>query len=426
MLARIGVAVASTLLLLGVSVGAWRVAALEAREVREVERRALRETTDGILVTASLSEGQVANFDVCAEDRMEPERWRGTMRLQVALDGEVGIDAPIDDRLLAAARRNETNACVEIGHGPVLAEGDYSIRLAYDADAYPEDIADVRLHGYITAREEVGDLDLAVVLLCWFGSLILLVALAIRAKVGTPPSPPRPDAWEEAQREIDGESESKRWPEIPGPPWLRVLAGLLALITLFFSISLITSGPASQLAIDVVFAALEVLLAAMLIGGATFALRLDTLGLARPAKWWFAWFPAAVVAGLGLMVLAHLATRLVPSTSTSAVQNFVSWPSGMLSFATLAVIAPLAEEVFFRGFVYGALAKRHWLLGFFGAWLTFAAFHATQTWGQWGALVAIFVTGLGLTTIRALSGSVLVAATAHLVYNGVLALRAFL
>ena len=31
--------------------------------------------------------------------------------------------------------------------------------------------------------------------------------------------------------------------------------------------------------------------------------------------------------------------------------------------------------------------------------------HAPQTWGQWGALVAISVTGLGLTTVRAISRS---------------------
>ena len=105
---------------------------------------------------------------------------------------------------------------------------------------------------------------------------------------------------------------------------------------------------------------------------------------------------------------------------------FVSWPSGMLSFAALAVAAPLAEEIFFRGFVWSTLERYHRVAAFLGAWLLFVAFHASQTWGEWGALLAITVTGLGLTSIRALSGSTLIAATAHLVYNGMLAMTAFL
>jgi membrane protease YdiL (CAAX protease family) len=113
---------------------------------------------------------------------------------------------------------------------------------------------------------------------------------------------------------------------------------------------------------------------------------------------------------------------IVPATGESAVQSFVRFPSGLLSFAALAVVAPLAEEIFFRGFVYGVLEQKSRVLAFLGAWLLFVVAHAPQTWGQWGALVAIAITSLVLTSLRAASRSTLVPALAHLAYNGLLAL----
>jgi membrane protease YdiL (CAAX protease family) len=177
------------------------------------------------------------------------------------------------------------------------------------------------------------------------------------------------------------------------------------------------------LAVSVTLALFEVGVAVGLAPGPGLRRRMDALALIRPKRWWLH-FPIALVAGAVLVVAARWATGLVPSTGRSPIQLLVSFPSGMLSFAALAVVAPLAEEVFFRGFVYGVLEKRSAILAFAGGWLLFVVAHAPQTWGQWGALVAITITGLVLTTLRAVSGSTLVAALAHLVYNGLLALLA--
>jgi len=49
----------------------------------------------------------------------------------------------------------------------------------------------------------------------------------------------------------------------------------------------------------------------------------------------------------------------------------ISWPSERLALALVAVVVPVIEEVFFRGFVYGAIERRsgelalldfHWLV----------------------------------------------------------------
>jgi membrane protease YdiL (CAAX protease family) len=99
------------------------------------------------------------------------------------------------------------------------------------------------------------------------------------------------------------------------------------------------------------------------------------------------------------------------------VEAFVSWPSGALAFAALGMVVPLAEELFFRGFVFGALEPLGVRTAFAGALLLFASAHVQQLWGNWGALLSVTLTGAALTALRAWSGSTLISAIAHLLYN---------
>ena len=406
MISRIGLAISLALALGMVAFGVIRVGWLEDLEVNYGDQTTLRESADGgeaVLGQVSLHGGTHAQFEICAGDPMLPERWADAMELQLRLDGEVGLSIALDEEALARVRRNETSGCLSLGSGPVRDEGAYVVAAVFDE--LPSEIADVPLRTRIIARRELGDMDLTVVVCVWLSSMLLVVFLALRA------------------REKSGKNAE---PASRVPAWGRVLGGLFAMLVIFFGIGFVGRGAAVGLASGVSLGVCEVLLGLALIGGVSLAHRADRCGLVAPERFWWAWFPAAGLAGVALMLLAQLSTRLVPSTSTSSVELFVSWPSGMLSFAALAVAAPLAEEVFFRGFVYGALKKYGTWVAFLGAWLTFVAFHGSQTWGQWGALLGIAVTGLGLTGIRAVSKSTLVAATAHLVYNGLLAVQAFL
>jgi predicted PurR-regulated permease PerM len=54
---------------------------------------------------------------------------------------------------------------------------------------------------------------------------------------------------------------------------------------------------------------------------------------------------------------------------------------------------------------------------FAGAPLLFASAHVQQLWGNWGALLSVTLTGAALTALRAWSGSTLISAIAHLLYN---------
>ena len=57
------------------------------------------------------------------------------------------------------------------------------------------------------------------------------------------------------------------------------------------------------------------------------------------------------------------------------------------------------------------------MTAYLGTIVLFASVHAQQAWGNWGALLSVTLTGAVLTLLRALSGSTLVPAVAHLLYN---------
>jgi membrane protease YdiL (CAAX protease family) len=91
-------------------------------------------------------------------------------------------------------------------------------------------------------------------------------------------------------------------------------------------------------------------------------------------------------------------------------------------FALFGVlVAPLIEELFFRGFLYPVLARK---LGItFSVLLTAAAFaviHQEQLAHAWVPLLWLFVVGLILTYVRARTKSVATSVLIHVSYNGTL------
>jgi membrane protease YdiL (CAAX protease family) len=85
------------------------------------------------------------------------------------------------------------------------------------------------------------------------------------------------------------------------------------------------------------------------------------------------------------------------------------------------------EELFFRGFLYPVLAR--WLgvtAGVFVTALGFGMLHAMQLGFAWGAVFIIFLVGLALTIVRAVTNSVGCSLVVHIAYNSTLTVLTFI
>jgi membrane protease YdiL (CAAX protease family) len=114
--------------------------------------------------------------------------------------------------------------------------------------------------------------------------------------------------------------------------------------------------------------------------------------------------------------------RFLPMPKSTPFDQFFAHPSDAYLTAIFAVtLGPLMEELFFRGFLYPVLARR--MGAFWGIVLTalpFGLIHAVQYGYAWGAVLIIFMVGIVLTTVRALTKSVASSFLAHVGYNGTL------
>jgi membrane protease YdiL (CAAX protease family) len=144
------------------------------------------------------------------------------------------------------------------------------------------------------------------------------------------------------------------------------------------------------------------------------------LGLQRPRL--LSGLTGALLAWPSLIASARIALRWVPSTGEAPLQTFIAQPSGMLSAALLGVLLPIGEELLFRGYVFGAWLRFGAVPAALGSVLVFGLLHAQQSWGNWGGLAAVFITGATLCALRVLTRSTWLAMLTHLAYNVTLSL----
>ncbi|MBV8207639.1 MAG: CPBP family intramembrane metalloprotease [Acidobacteria bacterium] len=119
--------------------------------------------------------------------------------------------------------------------------------------------------------------------------------------------------------------------------------------------------------------------------------------------------------------------KIVPSPRQLPIDQMFSSTAAAYALAIFGTFwAPFIEEMFFRGFLYPALARR--LGTVFSVVLTafaFAALHGAQLAHAFAPLAVIFVVGLVLTTIRARTQSVGSSTLVHMGYNGALFLMSW-
>lgn len=133
-------------------------------------------------------------------------------------------------------------------------------------------------------------------------------------------------------------------------------------------------------------------------------------------------WPGFVVAGIILAIVIQLATQWLPIPPSLPIEKFFQTSTYAYLMAGFGIfIAPVVEEIFFRGFLYPVLARP---LGVGAAVvltsLAFMLVHGAQLGYSWAALLVLFVVALVLTLVRALKRSVAAAVLVHMGYNATL------
>ena len=155
------------------------------------------------------------------------------------------------------------------------------------------------------------------------------------------------------------------------------------------------------------------------------------------------YWPRLLSAGLLLSVLAQFAEHFVPEPAKPEIEHLMHSPAGAWSAMLLGtLLAPVFEEIAFRGFLLPALATaydwlslertpaalRRWqrttghseaalVFGALVSSVVFALLHAPQLQHSWGPVSVILGVGLVLATVRIRTHSVACSAVVHLCYN---------
>ncbi|MFV0485151.1 MAG: lysostaphin resistance A-like protein [Candidatus Saccharimonadales bacterium] len=96
-------------------------------------------------------------------------------------------------------------------------------------------------------------------------------------------------------------------------------------------------------------------------------------------------------------------------------QNLISTSDKILAFIALVVIAPIAEEIIFRGWLYGKLRGR------MPAWLSIILVSALFGFmhGQWNVAVNVFCMSVVMCLMREITGTIWSSMLLHMIKNGV-------
>lgn len=145
------------------------------------------------------------------------------------------------------------------------------------------------------------------------------------------------------------------------------------------------------------------------------------LGLQRAPNWQdFAWLPlgavvyvvlSALLISIAFLVLPFFDSAQPQDTGFTGISGQFEY---VLAFVALVIIAPFAEEVLFRGYLFGKLRKYApvWVAVLITS-LVFAVVHF-----QWNVGVDVFALSIVLCVLRVITGSLWPAIFLHMAKNG--------
>lgn len=144
--------------------------------------------------------------------------------------------------------------------------------------------------------------------------------------------------------------------------------------------------------------------------------RLPLLGLDYPRKGVIIWGVIGAFVSIGL-IGAYVSLiqilgleKLIPPPLTELISSQIFFP---LAFTGIAIVGPFAEEIFYRGFIFGGLVSR---LGPWGAAYVSAGLFAVSHIDL-GLIIPAFIAGLLFAWIYNRTGSIWPVILAHSIQN---------
>lgn len=130
---------------------------------------------------------------------------------------------------------------------------------------------------------------------------------------------------------------------------------------------------------------------------------------------WGVYLASGVVMAFALQGVAHF----LPMPKDLPIDKFFQTPAQAWALSLFGVLlAPLMEELFFRGFLYPVLTRRLGIVLSVGITsISFALIHAQQLASAWAPLFVILLVALALTITRAVTKSLAAPLLLHMGYN---------
>ena len=183
----------------------------------------------------------------------------------------------------------------------------------------------------------------------------------------------------------------------------------------------------NQAVLNSLFAALLYLITLALVIGLPWLIKKshisrEDIGLTRLPSWTDIFITPAglVVYFISSAVLILIITKLFPSFDVNQIQDtgfsqLNERYEYILAFATLVIIAPIAEEILFRGYLFGKLKK------FAPVWVAiivtsvlFGFIH-----GAWNLAIDTFALSVILCLLREFTGNIWASILLHMAKNGI-------
>jgi membrane protease YdiL (CAAX protease family) len=201
--------------------------------------------------------------------------------------------------------------------------------------------------------------------------------------------------------------------------------GVLFILPIALFLVLQSFNPGFELAdlSGVVQILLQGFLLLLLLGFIVFVIRvvhrqplLESLHWVRREEFSVVFFAAA---GAFLAITVLIVSQFFPPLDESPLEKLLSTPASIVVFVIFGiVVAPLLEEIIFRGFLYTVLAD------VFSPGVAvpvvsvlFAAVHVSQLRGNWPAVFLILSVGAVLTSVRRRTDSLIPSVIMHTAYN---------